>query len=167
MNYMYEYLRRHHSDMGDTQYLNLELGLTGYWVEPTLWIERDLMADEGTYVNLALGHTFSLIDSESEDEDADPLLAFCPSIAQGFGDKHRTRGYDLARDHGGLMDTTIKGELTWTVNENLKLSAYVAYSDYWFDSRLREGAREYNGAWGSSCDHSWNFFGGVAVSVSF
>ena len=167
MNYMYEYLRRHHSDMGDTQYLNLELSLTGYWVEPTLWIERDLMADEGTYVNLALGHTFSLIDSESEDEDADPLLAFCPSIAQGIGDKHRTRGYDLARDHGGLMDTTIKGELTWTVSENLKLSAYVAYSDYWFDSRLREGARDYNGAWGSSCDHSWNFFGGVAVSVSF
>ena len=51
-NYIYEYLRRHRyhntsgadKDMGDTQYLNLELGLTGFWLEPTLGIERDLMA---------------------------------------------------------------------------------------------------------------------------
>ena len=27
-NYMYEYIERYHSDMGDTQYLNLELGLS-------------------------------------------------------------------------------------------------------------------------------------------
>ena len=27
-NYIYEYIRRYHSDMGDTQYLNLELGLS-------------------------------------------------------------------------------------------------------------------------------------------
>ena len=34
-NYIYEYIRRH-SDMGDTQYVNLELGLSGFWLEPTL-----------------------------------------------------------------------------------------------------------------------------------
>ena len=50
-NYIYEYLRRHHSDMGDTQYVNLEFSLGDLWLEPTLAIERDLMADEGTYVN--------------------------------------------------------------------------------------------------------------------
>ena len=156
-NYIYEYLRRHHSDRGDTQYLNLELTLDGHWLEPTLWIERDLMADEGTYVNFALGHGFEVVES----------VTFTPSIAQGFGDKHRTRGYELSSDHGGVMDTTLKGELTWEVCENVKLAAYVAYSDYLFDSRLRDGAREYNGAWGSSCDHSWNFFGGMSVAVSF
>ena len=106
-NYIYEYLRRHHSDMGDTQYLNLELGLSDgiFWLEPTLAIERDLMADEGTYVNFALGHGFTLIGDEEE-----AVLTFTPSVGQGFGDKHRTRGYELANDHGGLMDTTIKGE---------------------------------------------------------
>ena len=79
----------------------------------------------------------------------------------------RTRGYELAADHGGVMDTTIKGEFAWAVCDHLALTAYVAYSDYWFDSKLREGARIKNGEWGSACDHSWNFYGGVGVTVSF
>ena len=162
VNYIYEYLRRHHSDMGDTQYVNLELSLGDLWLEPTLGIERDLMADDGTYVNLEIGHTFALVG-----DDEDPTLTFKPSIGQGFGDKHRTRGYELADDHGGLMDTTIKGEFEWAICDHVSLTAYVAYSDYWFDSKLRDGARAYNGAWGSSCDHSWTFYGGVGVTVSF
>ena len=162
VNYIYEYLRRHHSDMGDTQYVNLELSLGDLWLEPTLGIERDLMADDGTYVNLEVGHTFALVG-----DDEDPTLTFSPSIGQGLGDKHRTRGYELADDHGGLMDTTIKGEFEWAVCDHVALTAYIAYSDYWFDSKLRDGARAYNGAWGSSCDHSWNFYGGVGVTVSF
>ena len=162
VNYIYEYLRRHHSDMGDTQYVNLELSLGDLWLEPTLGIERDLMADDGTYVNLEIGHTFALVG-----DDEDPTLTFRPSIGQGLGDKHRTRGYELADDHGGLMDTTIKGEFEWAVCDHVALTAYIAYSDYWFDSKLRDGARAYNGAWGSSCDHSWTFYGGMGVTVSF
>ena len=162
VNYIYEYLRRHHSDMGDTQYVNLELSLGDLWLEPTLGIERDLMADDGTYVNLELAHTFALIGDEE-----DPTLSFTPSVAQGFGNTQRTRGYDLAADHGGLMDTTIKGEFEWAVCDHVALTAYIAYSDYWFDSKLRDGARAYNGAWGSSCDHSWTFYGGMGVTVSF
>ena len=65
------------------------------------------------------------------------------------------------------MDTTVKGEFEWAICDNVSLSAYVAYSDYWFDRTLRHGAREYNGAWGSACDHSWNFYGGLGVTVSF
>lgn len=168
-NYIYEYLRRYHSDMGDTQYLNLELTLGGHWLEPTLWIERDLMADNGTYVNLSLGHTFSLIDGEGEDED--PVLGFCPSIGQGFGNTSRTHGYfDEAAggfDHGGLMDTTIKGELTWNICEHVSLSGYIAYSDYWLDGNMRDAARAYNSEWGKGCDHSWNFYGGIALGLSF
>ena len=164
VNYIYEYLRRHHSDMGDTQYVNLELSLGDLWLEPTLGIERDLMADEGTYVNLEVGHAFALIG-----DDEDPTLTFKPSIGQGFGDKHRTRGYELADDHGGLMDTTIKGEFEWAVCDHVALTAYIAYSDYWFDSKLRDGARAYNGAWGHGDKYadSWNFYGGVGVTVSF
>ena len=160
-NYIYEYVRRHDS-MDDTQYLNLGFGLTGLWLEPTLGIERDLMADDGTYVNLELAHTFVLIGDEEE-----PTLSFTPSVAQGLGNTQRTRGYELANDHGGLMDTTIKGEFEWAVCDHVALTAYVAYSDYWFDSKLRDGARTKNGEWGSACDHSWNFYGGVGVTVSF
>ena len=169
-NYMYEYIERYHSNMGDTQYLNLELGLSEgiFWLEPTLWIERDLMADEGTYVNLDLGHDFVIIDGKGEDDD--PVLEFRPSIGQGFGNTQRVRGYSpdaRTYDHGGVMDTCIKGEFTWNVCDHVSLSAYVAYSDFWFDSTMRECARERNAQWGSSCAHSWNFYGGVGVSVEF
>ena len=169
-NYMYEYIERYHSDMGDTQYLNLELGLSDgiFWVEPTLAIERDLMADDGTYVNLELGHSFALIDGKGEDDD--PVLEFRPSIGQGFGNTQRVRGYspeERTYDHGGIMDTCIKGEFTWRFVDHVSLSAYVAYSDYWFDSTMRHCAREHNAEWGKGCDHSWNFYGGLGLSVEF
>ena len=179
-NYIYEYIRRykyHNSsgedkDMGDTQYLNLELSLGDLWFEPTLAIERDLMADDGTYVNFSIGHEFPLIDGEGEDDD--PVLAFRPSVGQGFGNTQRAAGYFVKHkgsedplDHGGLMDTTIMGELTWNICENLSLTGYVAYSDYWFDGNMRDGARAHNADWGRSCDHSWNVYGGIALGVSF
>ena len=175
-NYIYEYIHRYtfegEKGMDDTQYLNLELSLGDLWFEPKLWIERDLMADDGTYVNFELGHTFPLIDGEGEDDD--PVLSFRPSVGQGFGNTQRAAGYFVKRkgsedalDHGGLMDTTIKGELTWNICENLSLTGYVAYSDYWFDGTMRDGARAHNAAWGSSCDHSWNFYGGIALGLSF
>ena len=130
-NYMYEYIERYHSDMGDTQYLNLEFGLSDgiFWVEPTLAIERDLMADDGTYVNLELGHSFALIDGKGEDDD--PVLEFRPSIGQGFGNTQRVRGYspeERTYDHGGIMDTCIKGEFTWRLVDHVSLSAYVPTS---------------------------------------
>jgi len=160
--YTYEYVARHKGTMNDTQYLDVEFKLKDLWLQPKLWIERDLMADDGTYVNLEVGHAFALVG-----DDEDPTLTFRPSVGQGFGDKHRTRGYELADDHGGVMDTTIKGEFEYKICDNLKLKAYVAYCDYWFDRCLRHGARAYNGAWGSGCDHSWNFYGGVGVAMSF
>ena len=171
-NYIYEYIRRYHSDMGDTQYFNLELSLGDLWLEPTLAIERDLMADDGTYVNFSIGHEFPLIDGEGAEDD--PVLAFRPSVGQGFGNTQRAAGYFVKHkgsedplDHGGLMDTTIMGELTWNICENLSLTGYVAYSDYWFDGNMRDGARAHNADWGRSCDHSWNFYGGIALGVSF
>ena len=178
-NYIYEYVRRykyHNSsgedkDMRDTQYLNLELSLSDLWFEPTLAIERDLMADDGTYVNFEIGHAFPLIDGEGEDED--PVLAFRPSVGQGFGNTLRVRHYDFYTksgdelDHGGLMDTTIKGELTWNICDHVSLTGYVAYSDYLFDGNMRDGARAHNAMWGHRCDHSWNFYGGIALGVSF
>ena len=176
-NYIYEYIHRYKDEDGvdcvdDTQYLNLELSLGDLWFEPSLWIERDLMADDGTYVNFSVGHTFPLIDGESE--DGDPVLSFRPSVGQGFGNTQRAAGYFVKSkssedplDHGGLMDTTIKGELTWNFCENFSLTGYIAYSDYWFDGNMRDGARAHNADWGRSCDHSWNFYGGIALGVSF
>ena len=165
-NYIYEYLPRYHGEVSDTQYLNLELSLGDLWLEPTLWIERDLMADDGTYANFNIGHTFTLIGDEE-----DQTLTFKPSVGQGLGNTLRTKGYfsDSAEgfSHGGLMDTTIKGEFEWTVCENLKFGAYVAYSDYLFDSNMRDAARAYNAEWGHRYDRSYNFVGGLSATLSF
>lgn len=166
-NYIYEYIPRScDPDVGDTQYLNLELSLGDLWLEPALAIERDIMADNGTYVNLEIGHTFPLIDGASEDDD--PVLAFRPSFGQGFGNTQRVKGY-FDDDHAGLMDSNIKGELTWNICQNLALSAYLAYYDYWFDRNMRHDAREYNAAWGHGDKYSdsYQFVGGLALSASF
>jgi hypothetical protein len=165
-NYIYEYIPRHDGSMDDTQYLNLELSLGDLWLEPTLGIERDLMADDGTYANLELGHTFALVG-----DGEDPTLTFKPSVAQGFGNSLRTKGYfdetSGGFSHGGLMDTTLKGEFELKLGDNVSLSASVAYSDYWFDSNMRDAARAYNAAWGKSSDRSWNVYGGIGATVSF
>ena len=156
----------------DSQFWMFEVSLPDLCFEPRFYYERDVMRDDGTYLNLEIGHTFPLIDGAEEGED--PVLTFRPSIAQGFGNTMRVRSY-LTRatsdgegaplDKSGLMDLCVKGELAWQVCEFCTLGGYVAYTDYVFDSRMREAAREYErtGDW----DHSWNFTAGLALTLNF
>ena len=113
----------------DTQFITLELGLPDLWLEPTFLYERDIMRDDGTYLNLEIGHTFNLLGEE------DDTLTLRPSIAQGFGNGQRVKAYATKKDgeplnHAGLMDTMIKLELGWKVCDNVSLSGYVGYSDF-------------------------------------
>jgi len=164
--------RREEGQADDTQFWTVGFGLPDLWFEPAFLYERDVMRDNGTYLNLEIGHTFPLIDGAEEGED--PVLTFRPSIAQGFGNTMRVRSY-LTRatsdgagaplDKSGLMDLCVKGELAWQVCEFCTLSGYVAYTDYAFDRRMREAARQYEatGDW----DHSWNFTAGLALTLNF
>ena len=171
VNYIYEFIPRRNwndetckYDVEDTQYVNLELSLGDLWLEPTLAIERDLMADNGTYVNFELGHTFALND----------CFSLRPAVGQGFGNTQRAKGYfnkadDEPLDHGGLMDTSLSLTAEWAICDYLTLSGYVAYYDYLFDSTMRDGARRHN-AECSSADRyrdSYNFVGGLALTASF
>ena len=151
----------------DSQFWELKFGLPDLWFEPLFYYERDVMRDNGTYLNLEVGHTFPIV--EDGEEGADPVLSFRPSVAQGFGNSMRVRSYlaphDEPLDHSGLMDLCVKGELTWKVCDFCSLSGYVAYSDFLFDRKIRDAAREYEatGSW----DHSWNFIAGLSLTVSF
>ena len=165
-NYIYEYIRRYQDSMDDTQYVNLELSLGDLWLEPTLAIERDLMADNGTYVNFELGHTFALTDD----------FSLRPAVGQGFGNTQRVKGYfnkadGEPLDHGGLMDTSLSLTAEWALCDHLTLSGYVAYYDYLFDSNMRDGARRHNAdSSGSAADRyrdSHNFVSGLALTASF
>ena len=163
LSYMYEYLPRYEGEVGDTQYLNLELSLDYPWFEPMLAIERDLMADNGLYVYFELGHTFGLTDS----------LTLRPAVGQGLGNSLRTKGYfsELEKvkgfDHGGLMDTSLRIDLEYALTDWLTLGAYVAYYDYLFDDKMREAAVAHNGQWGAGEGKTWNFVGGISITATF
>lgn len=156
----------------DSQFIDLEIALPDLWLEPKFWMEKDIYRDNGTYLNFELGHTFALLDSESEEEDAEPTVGLRLSAAQSWGDKKRM-GYYFTEcgDNGsdfnkpGLMDTALKAELTWQLTDHLALSCYALYSDFLFDRKVRHAARNYEetGKW----DESYNFIGGCAIKASF
>ena len=163
VGYMYEYLPRLDDEVDDTQYFTAELSLGDLWLEPTLAFERDIMADDGTYVNFEIGHTFELAEG----------LTLRPAVGQGFGNSLRTKGYfsELEKvegfDHGGLMDTTVRLDLEYAITDWLTFGAYIAYYDYLFDGNMREAAAAYNGEWGAGEDKTWNVVGGLSLTATF
>ena len=163
VGYMYEYLPRLDDEVDDTQYFTAELSLGDLWLEPTLAFERDIMADDGTYVNFEIGHTFELAEG----------LTLRPAVGQGFGNSLRTKGYfsELEKvegfDHGGLMDTTVRLDLEYAITDWLTFGAYIAYYDYLFDGNMREAAAAYNGEWGAGEDKTWNGVGGLSLTATF
>lgn len=158
VGYMYEYVHRHHGAVCDTQFLNARFSLPDLWLEPSIWIERDIMLDDGTYAYCELGHTFNIGSG----------FSIRPAVGQGAGDRRRSAAFGLADfERGGMMDSTVRIDLTYTVTSWLTLGAYVAYHDYLFDSRMRDAAARANGAWGSGLDRSWLFSGGISAVVTF
>ena len=165
VGYMYEYHPRSFNRYyDDTQFITFDVGLPDLWFEPAVSYERDIDRDSGTYVNLSIGHTFELCDS----------LTLRPSIAQGIGDRKRVAGYLNVHDpegeerplnHGGLMDTCVQLDLEWTITDGVTFGAYVAYSDYIFDRKMRDAARDYEAT--ETWDHSYNFIGGVSIAFAF
>lgn len=158
--YCYEYHPRakaRHGDAAaddDSQFLTLEVTLPDLVLEPVVMIERDLMRDDGTYVNLELGHSFTLTDT----------IFLRPSVAQGFGNAPRVKAYtDINK--AGLMDTLFKLQLCWHLTDNIELSACVGWSDFLFDRRIRHAAREYEAT--ARRDESYNAVCGFAVNVGF
>lgn len=163
VSYLYEYLPRRGGEVGDTQYVTADFSLGDLWLEPVLVVERDLMADDGTYVSFEIGHTFALTWA----------LSLRPALGQGFGNSQRTFGYFGALekvdgfDHGGLMDTTLRLELAYALSDALTLGLSVAYYDYLFDDALREAAAARNGEWGAGEDKTWNVVVGLSVTATF
>ena len=169
LGYMYESHPKVVDD--DTQFLTFSVGLPDLWFEPTFSYERDIDRDDGTYLNLEVGHTFSVVEGKEEGDD--DILAFRVSLAQGWGDKRRVVAYlpDVGNDEAeglgraSMMDTCVKGELTWNITDGVSLGAYVAYDDYLFDSHARNSAKAYEAS-GSHTD-SCSFVMGVSLAVAF
>ena len=135
---------------------------------PTFTYERDIDRDEGSYLNLEIGHTFSVVEGKEEGDD--DILSFRVSLAQGWGDQRRVTAYLGGDDGEGLtsetlMDTCLKGELTWNITDGVSLGAYIAYYNYFFGSEARECASHYEGT--ESYTDSYNFVTGVSIAIAF
>ena len=157
-NYIYEYIPRYHGEVGDTQYLNLELALNDLWLEPTFAIERDLMADDGTYFNFNIGHTFTLVGDEEE-----PELALTLSFVEGLANNKYNED-DLGCDSWGFRETTLMAELEWAAAEFLSVKPYISYSDH-LNGHFRHPAHYY--ADEEASHKVAQLYGGVAVELAF
>lgn len=151
-----EYLYEHHPNVidDDTQFVTLSLGLPDLWIAPTFSYERDIDRDDGSYLLLELSHGFELAEG----------VDFTVTASQGWGDGRRIDAY-LETKRPGMMDFGLKGELSWEITDGVTVCGYVAYSDYLFDSKLRDKARSYEatGKW----DDSWNFTAGGSLAIAF
>ena len=159
VGYRYEYYPSR-CGYGDSQFWLGSLSLPDLWLVPKVVYERDVMLDDGTYVNLALSHAFEL----------GRTLRFVPSVSQGVGDRKRVASYGRREDgspldRAGLMDFRLEYALEWRPIDNLRVSGYVAYTDFPFDSHIRKSARRHLG---DAVDlESWNFTTGVSVRIMF
>lgn len=149
-------------DWGEsTQFVNASIGATELFLEPTLTFERDVQRDQGSYLNLEIGHDFPC-GLEG--------VMLRPSVSQGWGDCRRVGAYLMdGTAHPlrrcGLMDLAGKLALTWQITETLAFSGYIGISDYAFDPVLRSAARRYE-VTGHHRTHSV-CFGGLAVKLAF
>lgn len=166
VGYLYEYATRSYEDGSnwDMQYLYAEISLKNPILEPKLYLERELMFDDGTYANFEIGHTIDLgVICDG--------LSVRPSIAQGVGNTQRSLYFrdneSFKGKNAGLMDTCVKIELEYKFSEWCTFGAYAAYYDYLLDGNMRDMAREYNSVWGSECDRSYSFVGGISVKLTF
>ena len=111
VGYLYEYATRSYEDGSnwDMQYLYAEISLKNPILEPKLYLERELMFDDGTYANFEIGHTIDLgVICDG--------LSVRPSIAQGVGNGRRALGY-FGESHAGLMDTCVKLEFEYEFSD--------------------------------------------------
>ena len=154
--YMYEYAPRVGGRVCDTSYITARLALEGRWLEPAISFERDLVADDGTYVCVELGHTFEPFDG----------FTVRPSVGQGFGDGKRTAGCFGDFDSAGLMDAVVRVDFGYAVTDWLSVGAFIAYHDFWFGDGMRGAVADFNGRLGHDA-RTWNFSAGIGFSATF
>lgn len=163
VGYRYEY-HPERTDIDDTQFWLAEVALPDFWIVPMLSYERDVVRDNGTYLNLCLYKEIEVIEH----------VCLTPAVAQGWGDSKRVGSYlsnpDLTGplDRSGLMDSRLQISLVWRPFECFEVAAFVAYSDFLFDRHIRDASRNYiRQCDGGESNTSWCFPVGASASVVF
>ena len=162
IGYRYEY-HPSRTHISDTQFWLADISLPDIWVVPRLSSERDVIRDNGTYLNFSLSKEIEIFDS----------VSIVPSVSQGWGDVRRVAGYlpgpDMVGrlDHSGLMDASFRLDLVWKVSERVSVSVFTAYSEFLFDRDIRESARNYiRQSDAGAHNRSWSIPFGLSVKVS-
>ena len=163
IGYRYEYHPRH-TDIADTQFWLADISLPDLWLVPGLSYERDVIRDNGTYLNLCIRKEIEVFEK----------VFMTPSVSQGWGDRKRVGGYLSRPDmtgplhHAGLMDAVLKLALAWRPLESFEVAGFVAYSDFLFDRRIRDASRNYiRQIDGGAQNRSWCFPVGLSLTYLF
>lgn len=161
--YRYEY-HPPRTNIKDTQFWLADILLPDLWIVPCLSYERDVIRDNGTYLNLCLRREMEVLEN----------VFLTPSVSQGWGDRKRVRGYlsnpDMTEplDRAGLMDSRLQLSLCWRPQTWLEVAGFVAYSDFWFDRHIRDASRSYiRQCDGGARNTSWCFPVGLSATMRF
>ena len=162
IGYRYEY-HPPRTRIDDTQFWLADVSLPGLWIVPKFSYERDVVRDNGTYLNFNLSRKLEVFDG----------VSLVPSVLQGWGDVKRVAGYLPSSDmvgrleHAGFMDTAFRLDLVWRVEEWVSVSVFVAYSDFLLDRAIRESSRNYiRQSDGGGRNHCWCIPFGFSLKVS-
>ena len=161
--YRYEY-HPPRTHVRDTQFWLADIALPDLWIVPCLSYERDVIRDNGTYLNLCICKELEVVEK----------VYLTPSVSQGWGDRKRVRGYlsnpDMTGplDRAGLMDSRLQLSLSWRPWTWLEVAGFVAYSDFLFDRHIRDASRNYiRQNDGGARNTSWCFPVGLSVTCRF
>lgn len=161
--YRYEY-HPPRTHIRDTQFWLVDIALPDLWLVPRLSYERDVIRDNGTYLNLCLCKELEVFET----------VFLIPAVSQGWGDRKRVRGYlsnpDMTGplDRAGLMDSRLQLSLAWRPLDCLEIAGFVAYSDFLFDRHIRDASRNYiRQVDGGARNTSWCFPVGLSIRYGF
>lgn len=119
VNYTYEFHPHACTDMPDTQFVNLGLGLPDLFLRPALALEIDIDNEDGAcYLDFTIGHTFTLLDD---------LLDFTLEGGIAGGNALRNR-YDFDRGRTALKDARLVARFDLALGEHIALSPYLIVS---------------------------------------
>lgn len=122
-------------------------------LKPTLTVYCDIDETRGVYATFGIGHTFELTEALG--------LSLGGTVGWGSNNYHEAYLGTAANqgDTNALSDYNLSASLDYAVNDNISVSAVVAYSNF-VDPKLSDLAE-------TNYKHNENIYGGVKVGVSF
>ncbi|MBN2331658.1 MAG: MipA/OmpV family protein [Deltaproteobacteria bacterium] len=119
-------------------------------LQPSLTIYYDFDEVEGLYASFGIGHSFAINEK----------LALDLSASVGYADGDYNEAY-FGVDDSGFVDLSVGVSLAIPVGDMVTITPMLSYTSL-INSDLRDAVEA-----GECCNNEDNFYGGIAIAVSF